>query len=164
MVHVKFDPASVTLSEFEYPVQYGAGDYNYFHGTRPFMRGYGYNQSGAGLGNFLRTLWRAILPGMKSAGKVIGKEASSTSARALEKIAQGDDVKNALATEAAKGIDNLLSLSRTNIGQNPNQYGTGNRIPRKNKKRKNINTRIIGKAIHSSFNPKRKRLDTFGFY
>ena len=88
MLHVKFDPNSISLDEFEKVFnQIGGGEteYNYYHGSRPYMRGYGYYQNGAGLGDILRTLWRAFIPGLKSAGRSIGTEALAAGGRALEK-------------------------------------------------------------------------------
>ena len=106
MVHIKFDPNSITLSEFD--LQIGQGEYNYFRGSSPYQRGYGYHQTGAGVGDFLRSIWRAILPSLKSVGKVLGREALSTGSRVLDKVAQGENLKETLREETVKGVDNLL--------------------------------------------------------
>ena len=163
MVHEKFDPNTLTLAEFDRVQQIGGGGeatYNYYHGTRPFMRGYGYYQTGAGVGDFLRTLWRAFLPSLKAAGKSIGTEALAASGRALEKIAEGGNVKEVFVKEAVKGADNLLE--KHGMGR---QFGSG-------KQRKKVIKRksFVGKSVkfpvttHDVVERKRKRSDAFGFY
>ena len=162
MVHIKFDPNSISLSEFE--VQIGQGEYNYFRGSSPYQRGYGYRQTGAGVGDFLRTLWRAVLPSLKSAGKVLGQEALSTGSRVLDKVAQGENLKETLREETIKGVDNLVQRGKKQLG--------GGTI----KALKTDQYRIIpSKRLHfkkqfkhpSSAGPrrrKRNRSDAFGLY
>jgi hypothetical protein len=172
MVRVKFDPSSVSINQFPYFLQEGGGgsstDYNYFHG-RPFQRGFGYYQNGAGLSDFLRTLWRAFLPVMKSAGKEVGKEALSAGSRLIEKVVDGENVKESLKQEGLKSVDNLLE--KGGIGR---QYGTGTIKTRKIHKNKIIPSKrrlLIGKSVKFSFpapsnnnKTKRNRSDAFGLY
>jgi hypothetical protein len=161
MVHVKFDPNSISMAEFE--IQSGGSDYNYFRGSLPFQRGFGY-QTGAGVGDFLRTLWRAILPSIKSVGKAVGQEALSTGSRVFDNVVQGENLKESLKKEGIKGVDNLLEKGR--IGR---QYGTGSIKTLKIHRHKiipfkkgifNKNSKQIKKLVTK----KRKREDAFGLY
>jgi hypothetical protein len=166
MVHVKFDPSSVSINQFSYFQEGGGGaEYNYFHGSsKPFQRGFGYYQNGAGLSDFLRTLWRAFLPVMKTAGKEVGKEALSAGSRLIDKVVEGENVKESLKAEGLKSVDNLLE--KGGIGR---QYGTGAIKNRKIHKTKIIPAkRLIGKSVKFSFpssaKRKRNRSDAFGLY
>ena len=152
MVHEIFDPTSVTLDDFI--EQIGSGEFSYFKGIAPFQRGYG-RQRGGGLGDVLRMLWRAVLPKIKSAGMVLGREALSTGSRLLDNMESGSVSKPEIITEAKKGVDNILEKS--GIGR---QFGTG----RKSIKRKRIfnEQSIIGKTIPKRLIKKRKRSDVFG--
>lgn len=149
MPHIPFDTNSVHLDHFS---QIGYGDYNYFKGLHTFQRGYG--QRGAGLGDVLRSLWRAFLPVLKSTGEIVGKEALSTGSRILGKVAEGENLKESLKDESMKGIDNLLEK-----GGMTRQSGKGikrkQRIPPKS---------LIGRKVKISIPAKRKRSDAFGFY
>jgi hypothetical protein len=168
MVHVKFDPSSISLNQFTYFQEGGGGaDYNYFHGSKAFQRGFGYYQNGAGLSDFLRTLWRAFLPVMKSAGKEVGKEALSAGSRLIDKVIDGENVKDSLKQETLKSVDNLLE--KGGVGR---QYGTGAIKTLKTHKHKIIpSKKLIGKSVKiSHFSApaknirKRNRLDAFGLY
>ena len=118
MVHVDFDPGTVTLNDF---IQFGAGgEISYFKGVPPYQRGYGYRQRGAGISDILKSLWRTFLPVLKSAGSTVGKEALSTGSRILDRVAQGENVKAALINEGKAGVGNLLE--KTGI---PRQTGAG---------------------------------------
>ena len=159
MVHVPFDTNSVSLSHFASP-QFGGGDYEFFRGYQPYQR---FNQTGYGLGDILRSIWRAIFPVLKSAGTAAGKEALSTGTRILDKMEQGEDLKQAVISEGKKGMDNLLK--KGGVGR---QFGTGVRGIRKSikgkKKRKSslISTNsLVGKKVKFA---KRQRSDAFGFY
>jgi hypothetical protein len=169
MVHVNFDPSSISINQFS-NFQEGGNEYSYFHGSKPFQRGFGYYQNGAGLSDFLRTLWRAFIPVMKSAGHAASKEALATGSRVLDKVIDGGNVKEALKNESLKGVDNLLE--KGGLGR---QYGTGVIKIRKTQKHKIIpSKKLIGKAV--KFSPpisappatkntrKRNRSDAFGLY
>ena len=162
MVHVKFDPNSISIYDFE--TQIGHGEYNYFRGAMPFQRGYG--QSGAGVGDFLRSLWRALMPSLKSAGKTVGREALSTGSRILEKVAQGEDLKETVSNEALRGIDNVLEK-----GGIRRQTGAGTIKKLKIHQHQIIpSKKLIGKKVKIKTLPttnkikKRNRTDAFGFY
>ena len=156
MVHVPFDTNSVSLSHFGSP-QVGGGDYAYFTGYQPYQR---FNQTGYGLGDILRSIWRVIFPVLKSAGTVASKEALSTGTRILDKMEQGENLKQAIINEGKKGMDNLLE--KGGVGR---QFGTGLRKSIKGKtKRKNslVSTNsLVGKKVKFA---KRQRSDAFGFY
>ena len=152
MVHVIFDPNSVSLIHFEN--QIGGGEYNIFQGTRPYQRGYGHYQNGAGISDFFRSLWRTMLPFVKSAGQTMGNEALSTGSRILDKVAHGENIKDTLQNEALKGVDNLVEKAGIR-----RQSGSGGIKRRRTHHSKIISTKnLIGKKV------KRKRSDAFGFY
>jgi len=164
MVHVRFDPTSVSLKDFE-PLQIGMGEYSVFYGARPYQRGFGYYQRGAGISDFFRTLWRAMLPLVKSAGKAMGQEALSTGSRILEKVATGENVKDTITDQAIKGVENLVEKAKHRQAgggikgdRNFNQLiSAKSHIPFKRG--------LIGKRVKiSSSGKKRKRSDAFGFY
>ena len=142
MVHVPFDTNSVSLSHFGSP-QVGGGDYAYFTGYQPYQR---FNQTGYGLGDILRSIWRVIFPVLKSAGTVASKEALSTGTRILDKMEQGENLKQAIINEGKKGMDNLLE--KGGVGR---QFGTGLRKSIKGKtKRKSslVSTNsLVGKKV-----------------
>ena len=102
MVHSVFDPNSVTLDEF-FQSGYGVSS-AYFQGV-PRQRGYGFR--GAGIGSIFRSLLRMIIPLAKGAGKAVGKEALVTSARILDNIAQGQELKETIKSEAKEGVRRL---------------------------------------------------------
>jgi hypothetical protein len=156
MVHQIFDPSTVTLDDFIIFEQIGSGEeLNYFRGIAPYQRGYG-RQRGAGVGDVLRFLWRAILPKIKTAGAALGREALSTGARVLDNVERGERIsKPVLINEVKKGVDNILE--KGGIGR---QFGTG--IRRKSIKRKRRENTIIGKTIPKSTIKRRKRSDVFG--
>jgi hypothetical protein len=174
MVHVKFDPNSVSLNDYE-PNQVGAGEYSVFYGANPYQRGFGYYQHGSGISDFFRTLWRAMLPLVKSTGKAMGQEALSTGSRILEKVAQGENLKATVGDEALKGVENLIEKAR----QKQNGGGYKKAKFRQNQfissNLSNHSNKLIGKSVLKShtllnklkspiINKKRRRSDAFGFY
>ena len=164
MVHVIFDPNSISLIEFENN-QVGYGDYSIFYGARPYQRGFGYYQRGAGISDFFRTLWRVMLPLVKTAGKAMGEEALSTGSRILDKVAHGENLKSSVEQEAIKGVDNLIERAASS---RRNQTGGGSIKRKKNRRNQFISTKnLIGKTIKihpSQKSNKRSRSDAFGFY
>ena len=53
MVHVRFDPSSI--SHYSHQVGYGLGELSYFKGLPTYQRG-------SGLGDIFKGIWRFILP------------------------------------------------------------------------------------------------------
>uniref|UniRef100_A0A1I8BXY5 Uncharacterized protein n=1 Tax=Meloidogyne hapla TaxID=6305 RepID=A0A1I8BXY5_MELHA len=130
--------------------------YNYFKGASPFQRGYGL-QGGAGIGDVLRGLWRFFLPLVRRVGTTVSAEALNTGQRVLERVNQGENIKEALTSEGKKGIDTLLEK-----GGLPKQFGSGG--PRKSIKDKRKNFSSNHKIIIGKVNKKRIRSDAFGLY
>uniref|UniRef100_A0A1I8AXB3 Uncharacterized protein n=1 Tax=Meloidogyne hapla TaxID=6305 RepID=A0A1I8AXB3_MELHA len=165
MVHIIFDTSAVGYDDFiQNPLNIQEGNglegnantYTYFKGASPFQRGYGL-QGGAGIGDVFRGLWRFFLPLVRRVGTTVTAEALNTGQRVLERVNQGEPIKDALTTEGKKGLDTLLEK-----GGMPKQFGTGNRRKsikgRKNYSLQNHQT-IIGKIPK-----KRVRSDAFGLY
>jgi len=176
MVRVAFDTRSVGYDD--HFIQRGSGGasdedngplaepYRYFHGSMPFQRGFGARQSGAGIGDVLRHLWRIIMPVVRRAGTAVGREALSTGGKILDRVAQGDPLKQAVTSEGKRGIDTLLEK-----GGMPKQFGTGKRCKKAIKSRlKRLHPShqtIIGRTVIKPPilpNRKRQRSDTFGLY
>src|SRR5689334_20592628 len=99
MPPVAFDPSSVVLDDF---LQDGGGFYYY---GLPYQRGYGHR--GAGIGSVFRHLVRFLMPIVKGAGKRVGEEAIVTSARILDNIAQGAELKDTIISEGKQGLKRL---------------------------------------------------------
>jgi hypothetical protein len=184
-MHIPFDTRSVGYDDHFVvtAAQTGGGNgplsepYHYFRGSPPWtQRGFGARQSGAGVGDVLRHLWRIILPVVKRAGAAVGKETLETGGRVLDRVVKGDPVKEAVVSEGKKGIDTLLEK-----GGMQKQFGGGGRRLRgiKSKRRRPSHQILIGKralkpATSSSSvsfpstaiinKNKRKRSDTFGLY
>jgi hypothetical protein len=102
MPHVNFDPDTVNWQS--YFSQTGG----YFVG-RPYQRG-------GGIGSVFSSLFRFLLPVLKSAGKELGKEGLAVGSRILNDVAQGKNARSAVVTETAGGLRNLLDKSRASDG------------------------------------------------
>nr|CAD2204599.1 unnamed protein product [Meloidogyne enterolobii] len=141
MVHVQFDTNSVGYNFVVDQCGSGAENY-YFKGASPYQRGYG--QRGAGVGDIMRGLWRFFLPIMRKVGSTVSAEALNTGQRVLERVNQGQPIKEAFVSEGKRGIDTVLEK-----GGLPKQFGTG----RKSIKRKKF-------PSHQTFiGQKKKRID-----
>lgn len=121
MVHVKFNTADVTINDLLN--QYGAGG-NYFEGL-PFQRGV---QRGAGVGDVLRRLWRFVVPLASKAGQAlaplareVGKEGLMAGSRVLSEVAEGSDVREALAKEGKSSVRRLLKRAAGQEGGGRNK-------------------------------------------
>jgi hypothetical protein len=163
MVHIRFDPGEVRYEEF---VQIGEGSstdtLEYFRGPM-FQRGYGTMQSGNGVGDALRGLWRFFLPLIRKVGVAAAGEALNTGQRVLEQVKEGKPLKNTVIEEGKRGMDTVLEQ-----GGFPKQFGTGRMAIKRNRNR-HIPTHltIIPQAIKKPIiqtNKKRLRSDAFGLY
>lgn len=160
MVHIIFDSTNVGYGDF---VQEGSGleeELNYFRGAAPYQRGYGF-QTGDGIGSVFKGLWRFFLPVLRRVGTTVGEEALNTGHRIMDRMKEGESLKNALTNEGKRGIDNVLDK-----GGLPKQFGTGKRsIKRKGKKPfiPNHHT-LVGRVAKKTPAKKRIRVDAFGLY
>jgi hypothetical protein len=173
MVHIPFDTREVKFED--YVLQVGGGliptenheiaedPYTYFRGTN-FQRGYGLGrQNGGGIGDILRGVWRFLLPIVRKAGTSLGKEALSTGERILDKIAEGENVKESVITEGKKGLDTIIEKGRDVLESGRKQFGGG---PIKRQRKKDItpfHQTIVGRIVKKPPS-KRKRIDTFGLF
>ena len=95
MVRVIFDGSKLSLNTLQ---QVGSGPIAFFEGLPLYQRGYGnlaLRQRGAGIGSVLKSLWRYLKPLASSfkplamsAGRELGKEGLSTTARILNKASE----------------------------------------------------------------------------
>jgi hypothetical protein len=154
---VRFDPAQVHLRDL---VQQGGG-ITFFEGV-PYQRGV---QRGAGVGDVLRRLWRFVVPLASRAGhalaplaKEVGREAAMAGSRVLSDVAEGGDLKQALATQGRSSVKRLLK--RAAGGEE--QEGRGKR-----KRRRLAGTNVILKphALDGRLcSIKQRRADALGPY
>ena len=182
MVRVIFDPTDVRLDGYFQVGGGSSGNERYFEGFPPYQRGYGWfagmpRQRGAGLGDIFRSLWRVLKPLAKrvgpvlsSAGKAVGEEGLAATARILNDVVQGGDLKQSLVSEGREGVRNLLGRAERKLAS---QTGSGSKNNRK--KRKTINKIILkpedvvgrfvpARAIKGNLKNKRKRVDILGSY
>ncbi|CAK5010243.1 unnamed protein product [Meloidogyne enterolobii] len=97
----------------------------------------------------MRGLWRFFLPIIRKVGSTVSAEALNTGQRLLERVNQGQPIKEAFVNEGKRGIDTILEK-----GGLPKQFGTG----KKSIKRTKL-------PSHQTFiGKKKKRVDAFGFY
>lgn len=172
MVHIIFDGSTVGLDDFYNQRGGGFGETTYFKGV-PYQRGYGF-QRGGGMGDILRNVWRFLLPVLKTTGSIVGKEALLTGSRVLEKVAEGEKLKNAAMSEGKRGVGNIFDKGVEKITSTRTQSGGGSIKRKRTHKRAIISPHKLvvgssrflnkdsrGKKILKS---KRKRADAFGFY
>jgi hypothetical protein len=166
MVRVIFDGSQLSLDKF---YQRGAGTISYFEGN-PYQRGFGQinNYTGAGVGSVVRRIWRflqplasTISPLAASVGSAIGKEGLDTTARVLNKVVQGGDIKEALTGESREGVKRLLDKASSKL-----QKGSGRKRKRSRPKTRIIlkPSDIIGKTVPQKAILKKKRVDSLGYY
>ena len=164
MVRVIFDGSKLNLNQF---YQQGAGAVPYFEGL-PYQRGYGQisNYKGAGVGSVVRRIWRylkplasTISPIISSVGSAIGKEGLDTTARVLNKVVQGGDIKEALTGESQEGVKRLLDKASTKL-----QRGRGRKRSRSKSGIILKPNDIVGKTVPQKAILKKKRLDSLGYY
>ena len=174
MVHIIFDTNSIAYSDF---IQTGGGiggeglggiaeitpEQTYFKGLPPYMqqRGYGL-QSGAGIGDVFRGLWRFFLPVIRRVGTTVSEEALKTGQRVLERVNEGAPLKEAVISEGKRGVDTILDR-----GGLPKQFGTGGKGIKGSRKRPlESHQTLIGRPITKPQVSAKKRLrsDAFGLY
>lgn len=163
-MHIPFDTRTVRYDEHFYG-QMGGGiadggplsePYTYFRGM-PYQRGFGVAQRGAGIGDVLRHLWRMVLPVVRRAGTAVGREALNTGGRILERVAQGDNLKEAAISEGRQGVNTLIQKGRS-------QFGGGRRKAiKRGRVHRPSHQMLIGRSVIKP-PPKRHRSDTFGLY
>lgn len=157
MHHVNFNPDSVDWRPILLSVQHGGGAY--FVGV-PYQRG-------AGLGTVFRSIFRFLLPALKSAGRELGREGLATGARVLGNMAQGQNLRSAVVTETSEGLKNLIDRTQPaealkglineahsklqQRGSGKKRRATGRRVSVQRK-------RARGRSVLN------KRLDALGFY
>src|SRR4051812_8191498 len=97
MVHISFDPSSVSLTQF------GGG--NFYQG-RMYQRGRG--RYGAGMGSLFRHLWQYLKPLAASAVKAVGQEGAEAGSRILSNLAHGANLKETLESEGKEGLRKII--------------------------------------------------------
>ena len=156
MVRVLFDGSQIRYSNF----QTGSGHFIQT-GYGSFDSGFP-RQRGEGVANILRGLWRYIRPMAMSAGKTLGQEGLATTARVLNNVVQGGEVKEALETEGRQGLSNILEKAQKKLQKGRGYKRKGRRKPQVIIKPNDL----IGKSVPevSIIKSKRNRSDIFGKY
>ena len=161
-MHVIFDPAQISYDKY-FQVGSGLNSPNYFEGTPVyFQRGHGLYryQTGAGIGSMFGTLWRFLKPVLASAGRSIGEEGLATTARVLNNVVDGGNIKEALQSEGKEGIRNLLVKAEKKLAT---QRGQGRKRGRKKKSVVLKPEDFIGKSVLKTFvKNKKPRFDALG--
>lgn len=160
MVHVTFDPGSLSIADFIQ--QTGGGRASYFEGIPPYQRGRG--QRGAGVGAVFRGLWRYLLPVIRSVGGAVKQEGLATGSRILSNLAEGANLKDTIVNEGKTGVTKVA----TRLLQK--QQGRGYKRRRSPAHRKIIHSpKILGnnEFVRRRRPPppiKKARSDAFGLY
>lgn len=136
MVHTVFNPQTVNLRDVLYTTQKGG---YYFAGVP--------RQRGAGVGDVLRSLWRFVLPIVKT----IGQEGVASGANILSDIGKGVQPKDAFKSQTIAGTQRLLQKASENVGQ----IGHG--------RRRKV-TRVKGRLVKPKSVNKINKFDIFGTY
>lgn len=95
-----------------------------------YQRGSGFigspYQRGAGLGSIFRTLFRAILPVAKSAGKAIGKRALKAGAELASDLVAGKNLKESATRRGKEATSELLQRAANKMkgGRRKRKRGT----------------------------------------
>lgn len=122
-MRVRYVP--VTEKEWLLHFQHGAG----FRGS-PYQRG-------AGLGSVFRSLFRAILPVAKKAGKAIGRRALQAGADIATDLVSGKNLKQSLEDHGKQATTDLLDRASNSLkgGKLGRRTIKGKRKPVNRKKR-----------------------------
>lgn len=171
MVRVIFDGSKLSLGSFQQIG--GGGPISYFEGL-PYQRGLGYfvgvgNQRGAGVGSVLRSIWRylkplagTLKPLAANVGREIGREGLETATRVLNRVVEGNDLKEAVVSEGKEGIRNLLDKASNKL-----QKGRGKKRKRSTRGKGSVilkTSSLIGKTVPQKALLNKRRLDSLGYY
>ena len=123
--------------------QHGNG---YFYGS-PFQRGWGpKGQTGHGLGNIFRSLFRFLVPVAKKAVKVVGKQALRSGIDVAGDVVDGQSIKQSLKSRGREGLQNLVKKARGEIsGQEGKGLGSRQRKVKKRKAQRPVKIGVVKK-------------------
>ena len=153
-MHVVFNPDMVDWNV--HLVQTGGGAY--FVGV-PYQRG-------AGIGSVFRSIFRFLMPMIKSAGKELGREGLATSARVLGNLAQGQDLRSSVVNETSEGLKNLIDRTQPQEALKTMITKAQSRLQKGSGKKRRQTRKPVSLSRRQ---PRRrsvpnKRLDALGFY
>lgn len=92
-------------------------------------------QRGCGLGSVFRSLFRAILPIAKSAGKVVGKRALQAGAEIASDLVAGKNFKSSLEQRGKEASIELLDKASKNLKGGRRRRKGAKRTPKRKKQR-----------------------------
>jgi hypothetical protein len=97
-------------------------------------------QRGAGLGSIFRSIFRAILPMAKSAGRAVGKQALKSGANIASDLLSGRDLKETLETHGKAAAAGLLDqiAEKQKGGRKPRRIGKAGKPIKGAPKRKRV--------------------------
>lgn len=110
-----------------------AESWTHFYQSGDGFVGFPY-QRGAGLGNVFRSIFRALLPIAKSAGKTIGREALSAGAQIASDVVAGENVADSFKSRSREAGARLLRKGADKL-----EGGRLGRTPIKRRKRSKRN-------------------------
>jgi len=133
--------------------------HRHYGGALPVFRGTVY-QEGYGLGNIFGSLFRSVLPILKTTAASAGKTLLRSGAQALGDIVSGErDVASALKHHSMEGLKNVGKDVLTNISStlNPEQSGSGRRKIRKRRRIRAVED-IFDSGARPTMRRKKRRL------
>ena len=145
-MRVRYVP--VTEKEWIQHIQRGAG----FHGT-PYQRG-------AGLGSLFRSLFRAILPVAKTAGRAIGKRALQAGADIASDMVAGKNLKQSMKTRGRSATADLLKQASNKMRGGRRRKGSKKKTTKRKQRGGRLGTRSIKGKKKSRKNTIRKKVKT----
>ena len=152
-MHVVFDPDAI---DWHLLLNSQSGGGAYFIGV-PYQRG-------GGIGAVFSSLFRFLLPALKSAGKELGKEGLAVGARVLGSLAEVRPLRDSVITEASEGLRNLVDRTNPTESLKTEVSGAESRLKQKGGgglKRSAVSVTHLPATGRSV---KRKRLDQLGYY
>jgi hypothetical protein len=118
----------------------------------------------------MKPMARKLAPVVASAGKTIGEEGLATTARVLNNVVQGNELKDAITSEGKEGIRNLLGRAERKLSTQRGSGGGGKSRKRARKQDSGLlfkPSNLVGKSVlKKSVVPSKKktRFDSFGQY
>ena len=97
-----------------------------------------------------------------SVGHELGKEGLATTARVLNKVAEGGDIREAVVGEGQEGVRKLARKAAAKL-----QGGGGRRAKKHSRPKSGVILKpsdVIGKTVPQKVLLKKKRIDTLGYY
>lgn len=135
-MHITYIPEDVNFWLEFYKTSVSSNPQYQLGGVLPGFRGYApYHHRGAGIGSFFKSLYRMVLPMLKT----VGKEALLTGSKVAADVASGENFKSSLKTHGKNALSNALHKTGDHIvGAGLGKRKTSRSINKVNKRSKNV--------------------------